>query len=183
MRTPANPFRTGLVLSVCTAILAVAGPAPAWAHNKVVVIPMAGDDITPDPFRPVAPHSPQESNYTITFGSLFTAVDETTGLEWQRFDDNTTRTWNAAWSYCVGLTLNGKSDWRLPGVLELQSIVDYGGANPSINSTAFPGTNASSYWSASSDASDSTLAWRVIFNNGFVVAVSKTGSYFVRCVR
>jgi len=182
MRKPAKPFRTGLVLSVCTAILAVAGPAPASAHNKVVVIPMAGDTVyvTPDPFRPLAPHSPPNSNYTI---GANTVVDKTTGLEWQKTDDNTTRNWNDAMAYCAGLTLDGKSDWRLPSVLELQSIVDYGGSNPAINATAFPGTDASYYWSASSSAAYSTDAWRVLFSDGNVLANVKTVSYYVRCVR
>ncbi len=182
MRKPAKPFRTGLVLSVSTATLAVAGPAPALAHNKVVVIPMAGDTVyvTPDPFRPLAPDHPQNSNYTV---NTDTVVDKTTGLEWQKSDDNTIRNWDAALGYCAGLMLDSKSDWRLPSVLELQSIVDYGSSNPAINGAAFPGTNASSYWSASSYAASSTPAWHVSFLNGHVLANDKTDSYYVRCVR
>ena len=61
--------------------------------------------------------------------------------------------------------------------------MDYRYANPAINATAFPGTNASGYWSASSYAASSTYAWRVNFYIGYVYANTKANSYYVRCVR
>jgi len=112
-----------------------------------------------------------------------TVTDFDTGLMWQQSDDNTTRTWADAETYCAGLSLAGKTDWRLPEAKELTSIVDYRYANPAINATAFPGTNASYYWSASSFAANSTDAWRVSFVNGSIYPFNKTSSYYVRCVR
>ena len=41
-----------------------------------------------------------------------TITDNVTGLVWQKEDDNTTRTWAAAGTYCDGLILGGQSDWR-----------------------------------------------------------------------
>ncbi len=35
-------------------------------------------------------------------------------------------TWEEALAYCEGLTLGDHSDWRLPTIKELNSIVDYG---------------------------------------------------------
>lgn len=44
-----------------------------------------------------------------------------------------TRTWQNALKYCEGLALAGHTDWRLPNVRELLSIVDYGRYDPSID--------------------------------------------------
>jgi hypothetical protein len=78
-----------------------------------------------------------------------TIFDRCTGLEWQRSTADTTGDgafmttdtngdqvfepddglqWSAALTYCEDLVYAGESDWRLPNILELQSIVDYGGA-------------------------------------------------------
>ncbi len=112
-----------------------------------------------------------------------TVTDFDTGLMWQQSDDNTTRTSAHANTYCAGLSLAGKTDWRLPEAKELISIVDYRYAGPAINGTAFPGTDASNYWSVSSVAVNSTLAWCVNFFSGGATIYSKTTSYHVRCVR
>ena len=109
-----------------------------------------------------------------------TVTDFDTGLIWQKSDVSIH--WTAAQTYCTGLSLAGKTGWRLPEVKELTSIVDYR-YFPAIDTDWFPGTNASQYWSASSYAADSTLAWRVNFYYGNVYAASKANSYYVRCVR
>jgi len=164
----------------------------AAAHNRVVVIPMAGDDVPAEltPTTPVAKVDPESSDYTFSFfvGGIFiflpTVFDRTTELEWQRQDDDIRRTWDDAWQYCVDLDLGGHQDWRLPRIKELQSIVDYGQASaPTIEGVAFPNTNSSFYWSASNRASSSSSAWVVSFANGFVFSNVKALNVFVRCVR
>ena len=77
-----------------------------------------------------------------------TVTDNTTGLMWQKQDDGVRRTWDQALEYCKGLSLGGHSDWRLPTVKELQSIVDYAKHNPAIDTMFFPDTKASVYWSS-----------------------------------
>ena len=111
-----------------------------------------------------------------------TVSDFDTGLLWQQQDDNSQRTWGSAVGYCNGLTLAGKTDWRLPEVKELVSIVDYRVYFLSIDNTFFQGTNATFYWSASSFASDSADAWSVSFTDGSIRANIKTSSQYVRCV-
>ena len=54
-----------------------------------------------------------------------TISDLATGLMWQLADDGQTRNWQEALAYSEALDLAGYSDWRLPNVKELQSIVDY----------------------------------------------------------
>lgn len=77
----------------------------------------------------------------------------------------------------------GKVDWRLPNIKELQSIVEEGCYSPSINSSIFPNTDASVFWSASASAYDSGLAWYVIFSNGYAGSYYKNGYNQVRLVR
>ncbi|HIP12603.1 MAG TPA: DUF1566 domain-containing protein [Arcobacter sp.] len=43
--------------------------------------------------------------------------------------------------------------------------------------------NSSNYWSATTNASDTSNAWNVNFNNGNDNWNDKTNTYFVRCVR
>ena len=112
-----------------------------------------------------------------------TVTDSATGLVWQQRDDDKTRNWTGALAYCEGLDLAGHTDWRLPNIRELRSIVDHEKYNPAIDSTLFPGTNSSYYWSSTSFASDADDAWYVDFHDG--LASSYYGSYghYVRCVR
>ena len=84
-------------------------------------------------------------------------------------------------TYCSSLTLVGKT-WRLPTVNELANLVDYGrSSSPSIDTTAFPGTQ-SEYWSSSEVAYNTNYAWDVVLGNGYVGSYNKLGSTYVRCV-
>jgi formylglycine-generating enzyme required for sulfatase activity len=113
-----------------------------------------------------------------------TVTDLVTGLTWQREDDNVTKDWPEAVSYCNGLGLAG-GGWRLPTIKELQSIVDDSVSGQFIDSNAFPGTNLSPYWSSTTYAPNSGYAWDLYFDNGYVYNDPKTVDNFmyVRCVR
>jgi hypothetical protein len=54
-----------------------------------------------------------------------TVTDVATGLMWQQHDSGRGMDWKTALRYAQNLTLAGHTDWRLPTVKELQSIVDY----------------------------------------------------------
>ena len=51
--------------------------------------------------------------------------DLATGLTWVQVDSGSSMDWEGALSYCQNLESGGYSDWRLPDVKELQSILDY----------------------------------------------------------
>jgi len=115
-------------------------------------------------------------------------TDIARGLMWQMQDDNIARLYAGAINYCNSLSLAGKSDWRLPALKELSSIVDYRVNAPSVNRSLFPDTNLSPYWSITNRASASNSAWVVLFDTGRVTSDSKiggieSGDVFVRCVR
>ena len=115
-----------------------------------------------------------------------TVSDSVTTLMWQQGDgqNSSYRTWEDALDYCENLSLGGHSDWRLPNVRELESIVDWDRYNPAINITYFPGCRSSYYWSGSIDAVNSGLAWHVDFYNGAVTGYNyEVYDYYVRCVR
>jgi len=128
----------------------------------------------------------EDSDYTnnppsYTDNGNGTITDNVTDLVWQQTDDDTTRDWASAGTYCDNLTLGSQSDWQLPTVKELSGILNLGGYNPSINAV-FTGTNSSSYWSSTTRAYNTSYAWYVYFGNGFVHSSYKTNNY-VRCVR
>ncbi|KJR41397.1 protein of unknown function DUF1566 [Candidatus Magnetoovum chiemensis] len=108
----------------------------------------------------------QDAQYTIIpasyeFNSSETVVkDLNTGLMWQQ--DNAVQsgadyqfTWQEALSYCESLSLAGYSDWRLPNVKELQSIVDYTNSDPAIDTSVFTFNETSGavsyFWSSTTD--------------------------------
>lgn len=116
-----------------------------------------------------------------------TVTDQDTSLMWQQTDDNTARTWQSAIDYCNDLVLppGGHSDWRLPDIKELESIVDFSVYNPAID-TAFTGTNTSVYWSSTTNFSIPVRAWVVNFYNGYVSEThykTESAHLYVRCVR
>ena len=101
-----------------------------------------------------------------------TVSDNRTGLTWQQGEPGQ-MSWGNALSYCVGLTLGGQSDWRLPNVKELRSLVDYTRSGLLINTLLFPNAHASHYWSSTTNAYYPHLAWYVHFSYGLVYSYYK----------
>lgn len=54
-----------------------------------------------------------------------TATDSRTGLMWEVDDSQQPMSWQDALKRCAALSTGGYSDWRLPSVKELQTLVDY----------------------------------------------------------
>jgi rhodanese-related sulfurtransferase len=114
-------------------------------------------------------------------------IDSRTNLEWQDdYSDNgnniTETTWQSAIDYCENLNLDGKSDWRLPNLNEITSLVDDSRFNPAIDSS-LQNTNSNYYWSSSTNANVNGHAWLVNFHYGYHYDNSKDANNYVRCVR
>ncbi|MEA2013788.1 MAG: DUF1566 domain-containing protein [Thermodesulfobacteriota bacterium] len=112
-----------------------------------------------------------------------TVTDTETGLMWQKETASGAYTWQQALAHAEGMTLGGHSDWRLPNLNELQTLVDYSRNNPSINPLLEANTVSSYYWSSTTAASYTYRAWLVSFYGGGVHGSGKSGSYYVRAVR
>jgi hypothetical protein len=131
-----------------------------------------------------------------------TVTDNLTGLIWLK-DANGfgTRTWANALTDCAtlnsgehGLTDgSAEGDWRLPNVQELQSLIDYGRYNPALCNAAgtgqwtsgdpFTGVQSAYYWSSTTYAGGTTIAWVVPLDVGRVGYDGKSGAHYVWPVR
>jgi len=112
--------------------------------------------------------------------------DLATGLTWQRAPAPRTFDFEGALAYCGHLSLDGHSDWRLPSMPELLTLVDERASKPAIDKNAFPGTPADAFWTSSyfgGAGVKSTEAWHVRFDHGSAIYGFLKTSYNVRCVR
>jgi hypothetical protein len=100
-------------------------------------------------------------------------------------DDDDKLSWCAALSYSENLTFATYTDWRLPNIREIQSIVDYSGLQ---TVGVFPpfsqvGQSPEWYWSSTSRAGNVNV-WRVIFTGApGVSSATRATPNFVRAVR
>jgi hypothetical protein len=126
-------------------------------------------------------------------------LDRATCLVWQRKDPArdmascalmradipSALCWSAAQAYCDGLALDGQSDWRLPTVSELQTIIasppPTGPVVPTVDHDAFPEAVANLYWSSESSGGKVHCA---DFNGGPPTSnTGPDGPQALRCVR
>lgn len=122
-----------------------------------------------------------------------TITDNRTGLMWVK-DGNSAGcnnggilSWYEAASFCENLDYAGYTDWRLPSIDELKSIVDKTTSSPTINTTCFPNTKSGGYywyyWSSTTGLSDGAFACYVDFYDGNVDDSYTANSLYVRPVR
>lgn len=113
-----------------------------------------------------------------------TVTDNATKLMWQ--DDIYVSvnhfTWYQAINSCEGLTLNGYSDWRLPNINELYSIVDRDRSYPA-HDPSFLYAAPDFYWSSTTRIADPAFAWYLRADNGVDHMALKTDINYFRCVR
>ena len=106
--------------------------------------------------------------YAVTT-STEVVVDSKTKLEWQNEAVNKTesKSWEDAIAYCESLNLDEKTDWRLPNINELKSLIDYEtDFNLAIISTLKLTTNDHPYWSSTTSPIDSTKVFEIYFSLG-----------------
>jgi hypothetical protein len=115
-----------------------------------------------------------------------TITDNATGLEWVANPTaagvGDSYAWADAIAACEGLTYAGHSDWRLPNVKELQSIIDFRRYNPTIDTTYFT-SQSDLYWSSTTFANYDGFAWYATFYDGSVGYGDKTSACYIRPVR
>ncbi|HEY0301602.1 MAG TPA: DUF1566 domain-containing protein, partial [Rhizomicrobium sp.] len=86
----------------------------------------------------------------------------------------------------AGDGLCGRTDWRLPTLPEIHTLLHLGVSDPAIDVTYFPNTTSTCYWTATSDvrADPPAEAWFQDFSSGVADSYDKaTVTCFVRLVR
>jgi hypothetical protein len=135
--------------------------------------------------------------YSLSFSQMIrddnnkVIFDTASKLMWQ--DDNNVlfedHQWESAISYCDNLSLAGKTDWRLPNINELYSIVDFTKNDPSISAifvNTITITRSKKFWSSTTSQYDKSNAWYIDFGTGSSAYQTKKPSSDeprVRCVR
>ena len=122
-----------------------------------------------------------------------------TGLMWKRnyemldpanpgtyLDRKDTFLWSAALQRAVADRTGGYTDWRVPNVRELQSLIDRSVSNPSINQSFFPAPPQQTFFYSSSPTYDykwNRMVRVVNFDYGQDILIPPYMTSYVRLVR
>ena len=134
-----------------------------------------------------------------------TISDHQTGLMWmkcsygQTYDGGDTNgdgiicegslafgNWQQAFAWAADSNANvdhGHSDWRLPNIKELGSIVDFGSAKPAINQSIFPNTASGPYWSSTPSRANVHQTIYIGFQAGDYGPSDRISNLYLRLVR
>ena len=97
-----------------------------------------------------------------------------------------TYNWRDALQQGDSNSLAGYSDWRLPNVNELLSLVAHDRYNPSVNKTVFPNWMSHEYVTSTPGTcgvNDVHKVWVVYFEYGYDYTNNRTSAHYVRLVR
>lgn len=120
-----------------------------------------------------------------------TATDSQTDLMWYmctiECDTPTVYTWEEALNYVEKFNAEVKSagytDWRLPNIRELATLVELQCFRPAINVSVFPDTLPSHYWSSSPYKFYPHYSWYLNFEDGVYTYGDRTDKKHIRLVR
>jgi len=139
-----------------------------------------------------------------TINSDGTITDKLTGLIWLRNANlpGQAKTWSEALELCNNLADNGTTltdgssagDWRLPNLVELESIINIAYYNPCISNTEgnfkwsegspFNNIYSSVYWSSTITAMEGDgKVWTIHMKTGVVDRIDQAGTAYVWAVR
>lgn len=123
------------------------------------------------------------SDFTVADDGTFT--DTTTGLMWQTCsygqnyaDGDCTglekaSDWEGALAQAGESTVAGYTDWRLPNVKELESLVEQSCINPAVNTAVIKGVLARDYWTSTPNLQAFDSVFGVEFYLGEMRSITK----------
>ncbi|MBA2253100.1 MAG: DUF1566 domain-containing protein [Nitrospirales bacterium] len=109
--------------------------------------------------------------------------DVQTGFTWEQSPDFFYGGWTEASVHCQAKTVGGRTDWRLPSIKELSTLIDSSQKDPALPSGHPFGNNKSSiYWSSTPSDTDDMVAWHVSIFTGEVVTDQKSQTRRAWCL-
>lgn len=125
-----------------------------------------------------------------------TVKDTHTGLVWMRCaigsswsgsectGSGMTFFWDDALKLASDYDYADSSDWRVPNIKELNSIVELSCGSPAINMTIFPDAAGAEFWTSSPASANDERIWNINFSSGYPnYASDKDSQLYVRLVR
>jgi len=111
-------------------------------------------------------------------------VDKSTSLIWQDHQDNRelSITYYQSQDYCEKLVIGKYTDFRMPTLVELQSIVDYKNYKPAIKK-GFDYVSDEYYWSTTPFAGEKKVVWLIHFKKGERTVKDMHYDRHIRCVQ
>jgi len=112
-------------------------------------------------------------------------VDQVTGLMWQQAGSPDRMNWDQAKAYVEQLNQSaqgGFSDWRLPTIEELGSLVEFEQKNGALYIDPTFDATQNVCWSADTMTAENS-SWAASFTNGHLFSDARTNTNFVRAVR
>ena len=123
--------------------------------------------------------------FSLSTGGDSTVIDNVTGLQWQAGTEPGAKAWSDAIDWAEGLVQDSKSDWRLPNITELQTLLvrNANQTKPYINKTVFPNAREGYYWASTTGPWSTPRGMLAAFDLGGAFDSSKNTIYNVRAVR
>ena len=110
--------------------------------------------------------------------------DGVTGLQWAQTASSSGLTNGNASAYCKGLSLGGKSDWRMPSVGEMESLLNFVQAPVAAQVPIFSDFDSNDYmWTGSVTPFDASQAFLIGTQSGHLFWDTFGDGYKIRCVR
>jgi hypothetical protein len=123
-----------------------------------------------------------------------TITDNLTGLMWVKDPSElygpwgspgmpNTMSWYDAINNCENLEHAGYTDWRLPNIRELESLINFGTYGNVIDGMYFPNAQSSGYWSSTLLEPYDYYGWFIYFYDGMRGVEDRNYYEYVRPVR
>jgi hypothetical protein len=108
-------------------------------------------------------------------------VDQITGLVWERHSSPDAMEWKQAKAHCGDLVIEGREDFRLPGRIELVTLLDFD--RLPVIASPFEEVVSDYHWTSSAPLFVQGSAYTVYFGAGeTTIANADPGRAFTRCV-
>jgi len=163
---------SSVVSSMCTSGL---GDCPLKKTGQIKSYDVEGEEVIDDSIKDDGFYQKGVAfDYKSRNNEKETVIDNVTGLEWQDNEDvvDNESYHEEAIEYCQDLKLGGYTDWKLPTINQLVTLVDRSKINPAID-IKFIYVESSNYYITYDK-------WGIRFSTGYI---RSTSSGLVRCVR